>query len=74
VSKAKKIDFYHQIQPEKQMNSSKNMKDLIARKNITLTALKNSRKKHTVEMTELIAKLDFLKDEDAHLNEKIKEK
>lgn len=25
-------------------------------------------------MTELIAKLDFLKDEDAHLNEKIKEK
>ena len=44
------------------------MKDLIARKNITLTALKNSRKKHTVEMSELIGKLDFLKDEDGHLN------
>jgi hypothetical protein len=50
------------------------MKDLLTRKNITMAALKNSRKKHGVEMTELIAKLDFLKDEDAHLTQKIKEK
>ena len=50
------------------------MKDLITRKNITLAALKNSRKKHGVEMGELVAKLDFLKDEDAHLTQKIKEK
>lgn len=51
-----------------------NMKDLITRKNITMTALKNSKKKHIVEMEEYIAKLDFLKDEDQHLNQKIKEK
>ena len=50
------------------------MKDLITRKTITLAALKNSRKKHGVEMGELLAKLDFLKDEDGHLNQKIKEK
>ena len=50
------------------------MKDLISRKNITVAALKNSRKKHGVEMGELIAKIEFLKDEDAHLTMKIKEK
>lgn len=62
--------------PEKAAPKSteRNMKELITRKNITLAALKNSRKKHAVEMAEMLAKLDFLKDEDAHLNEKIKEK
>ena len=50
------------------MNPSKNMKDLITRKNITLTALKNSRKKHRVEISELFAKIEFLKDEDILLN------
>lgn len=55
--KIKKIDFYHHLSPEKQANPSKNMKDLITRKNITLAALKNSRKKHAVEMNELFAKI-----------------
>lgn len=50
------------------------MKDLITRKNITLAALKNSRKKHSVEMNELLAKIEFLKDEDQLLNQKIEEK
>lgn len=51
--KSKKIDFYHHIVPEKAGNHipSRNMKDLITRKNITLTALKNSRKKHNMEMS-----------------------
>jgi hypothetical protein len=70
----KRVDFYHHLSPEKQANPSMNMKDLITRKNITMAALKNSRKKHNVEMAELIAKLDFLKDEDGHLTQKIKEK
>lgn len=38
------------------------MKDLITRKGITLAALKNSRKKHQVEMNDLFAKIEFLKD------------
>jgi len=47
-NKTKKIDFYHHLPPEKQPNHSRNMKDLISRKVITLAALKNSRKKHNV--------------------------
>jgi hypothetical protein len=70
----KKIDFYHHLSPDKQANPSKNMKDLITRKNITLAALKNSRKKHAVEMNELCAKTEFLKDEDILLSQKITEK
>lgn len=50
------------------------MKDLITRKNITQAALKNTRKKHAVEMNELFAKIEFLKDEDILLNQKIQEK
>ena len=74
-TKTKKVDFYHHLMPEKTaLNPSRNMKDLISRKNITLAALKNSRKKHGVEMSELMAKLDFLKDEDAHLTQKIRQK
>jgi len=48
--KGKKIDFYHHLSNEKapNPNPSRNMKDLISRKNITLAALKNSRKKHGV--------------------------
>lgn len=69
--KVKKIDFYHHLSPEKQANPSKNMKDLITRKNITQAALKNSRKKHAVEMNELFAKIEFLKDEDILLDQKI---
>jgi hypothetical protein len=72
--KIKKVDFYHHLSPEKQANPSKNMKDLITRKNITIAALKNSRKKHAVEMNELFAKIEFLKDEDILLNQKIQEK
>lgn len=68
------MDFYHHLSPEKQANPSKNMKDLITRKNITLAALKNSRKKHAVEMNELFAKIEFLKDEDILLTQKIQEK
>jgi hypothetical protein len=37
--------------------NTKSMKDLIVRKNITLAALKNSRKKYAVEMNELFAKI-----------------
>jgi hypothetical protein len=48
-NKGKKIEIYHHLSPpDKQPNSSKNMKDLITRKTITLAALKNSRKKHAV--------------------------
>lgn len=47
-AKAKRVDFYHHLSPEKQANPSMNMKDLISRKNITMAALKNSKKKHVV--------------------------
>ena len=67
-AKAKKNDFYHHMAPDKQLNPIRNMKDLINRKAITIAALKNSKKKHGAEMRELMAKRDFLKDEDAHLN------
>lgn len=48
------------------------MKDLITRKNITRDAIKNSKRKHTVEMNELFAKIEFLKDEDILLTQKIR--
>ena len=57
------MDFYHNFSHDKVVNQqSRNMKDLITRKRITEGALKNSKKKHNVEMAELMAKLDFLKD------------
>ena len=72
--KTKKAQIYHHLSPEKQLNASKNMKDLISRKTITLAALKNSRKKHAVQMNDLFAKIEFLKDQDIILTQKITEK
>jgi predicted nuclease with TOPRIM domain len=49
------------------------MKELQTKKTITEAAIKNSRRKHQTEIGELMAKLEFLRDEDALLGEKMKE-
>jgi hypothetical protein len=48
------------------------MKDLQNKKLIAETALKNSKKKHLSEIYDLNNKLEFLRDEDALLSQKLK--
>ena len=52
-------------------NDSKKMKDLLQKKNVAETALKNAKKRHNLEINDLMGKLEFLRDEYQDLEEKL---
>ena len=52
-------------------NDSKKMRDLLQKKNVAEAALKNAKKRHSLEINDLNGKQEFLKDECQELDEKI---
>lgn len=56
---------------ENNQSDSKKMKELIGKKNVAETALKTAKKKHQLEVNDLMGKLEFLRDENADLEEKL---
>ena len=72
VSKANHYD-HERDEPDKIVDT-KNLSSLQHRKKIAQTALKNQRKKHDLELHELTAKIEFLRDEDNLLEHNFKEK
>lgn len=49
------------------------MKEIQTKKTITENAIKNAKRKHQAEITDLTAKLEFLRDEEALMKEKMEQ-
>ena len=57
-----------------QKTETKKIKELISKKNVAETALKAAKRKHHIELGDLMGKLEFLRDENTDLDDRLLQK